>query len=102
MLPRQCETQQYADYGYGNYSRHIHRHHIALRAVLCAAIFTKCGCHRPEYDGSRIYCQWQRGLQTMKRCGGNMIVPLLLTWHVSQQEYSSLYLFLTLTVYIKA
>ena len=44
MLLLYCEGLSYAAYGSGNHRRHIHRPLVVLRAVLCAAIFTKCGC----------------------------------------------------------
>ncbi len=43
MLLRQCEARPYADYGSESHRWHIHRLHIALKAVLCAVIFTKFG-----------------------------------------------------------
>ena len=47
MFSRQYDARSYADYGAGNHRWHIHRHHVVLRAVLCAAIFTKFGCAAP-------------------------------------------------------
>ena len=39
------EARSYADYASGNHRWHIHRLHIVLRAVLCAAIFITFLCH---------------------------------------------------------
>ena len=44
MLPRQCGARLYADYLSESHRWHIHGLPIALRAVLCAAIFTEYGC----------------------------------------------------------
>ena len=68
MLLRQYGARQYAAYGAQIHRRHILRLFVVLRAVLCAAIFTKCGCRRPVH----IMPPAAR-LQMVKRSGGNMI-----------------------------
>lgn len=50
------EARSYADYASGNHRWHIRWHHIVLKAVLCAAIFTTYGYRQLVYNCSTTAC----------------------------------------------